>query len=714
MPFIFGTRHHSPGASRELWALCESLRPDMILIEAPSDAPELFVELVSDAIPPAAILAYTEQEPLRSQRLPLAYYSPEYTAVRWALKHGAVVEAIDLPFAVTLALPTSGGEDDGGESPYDLCARAAGDGDFDTFWESRFESLRNGFVEATLELGETLRVLEPPTPETLIREAFMRRRITAAQDAHASVLVVCGAYHAPALSQGLLMSDAEYAALPRVPCKLTLMPYSYEKLSISGGYGAGVAAPNYNEMLYRHGDEAAAAFMSGVAAHMRELGVFRSPAEAADAVSLARALGSVRGRGPVLADLRDAARAALGRDEPDAVARALSHVEIGTSVGSLPKGLRHNPVQDDFHRQIRALRLDRYLSAAETELALDLRTDATNLSLDRRRSVFFHRLRVLSVPFAQHSNASRTQADWKELWTLRWSPETELALADASQHGVRVQDAALSVLRNDVVHPKTSAILAEALEQALLCDLPELFSEACAALRDGLSDDFADTVSVIETLDRILRYGSPRAAETEALPPLLEKLSLRACLDLPRQCRCADAESGMVLRRFQSLASIFTAREPPSAWGKSVAEIAHSLETHPKLSGYAFALCPDSVETLSRELSRRLSPALPPGHGAAWLEGFISRNRSALWTRLEFWAALDDYISSLDETRFRVALVGFRRVFSILTPQEKRAASEQLYALWAEYPTDENPPDGELTAQEIEALEALRDFHSWH
>ncbi len=51
-----------------------------------------------------------------------------------------------------------------------------------------------------------------------------------------------GAFHAPVLGPGVPgMTDAELARLRRRSSKLTLMPYSYFKLSSQSGYGAGNA-----------------------------------------------------------------------------------------------------------------------------------------------------------------------------------------------------------------------------------------------------------------------------------------------------------------------------------------------------------------------------------------------------------------------------------------------------------------------------------------
>ena len=61
-----------------------------------------------------------------------------------------------------------------------------------------------------------------------------------------------GAFHGPALTGELpAMTDRELASLPRRTSKVTLMPYSYFRLSSQSGYGAGNHAPAYFELLWQ-------------------------------------------------------------------------------------------------------------------------------------------------------------------------------------------------------------------------------------------------------------------------------------------------------------------------------------------------------------------------------------------------------------------------------------------------------------------------------
>ena len=46
------------------------------------------------------------------------------------------------------------------------------------------------------------------------------------------------------------MRDEDLESLPSVETKVTLMPYSYYRLSKYSGYGAGNAAPAYYELLW--------------------------------------------------------------------------------------------------------------------------------------------------------------------------------------------------------------------------------------------------------------------------------------------------------------------------------------------------------------------------------------------------------------------------------------------------------------------------------
>ncbi|MGW2898371.1 DUF5682 family protein, partial [Streptomyces sp. NPDC001212] len=103
-PLLLGVRHHGPGSARAVRAALEAARPRAVLIEGPSEADALIpLAADQDMRPPVALLAHAVDEPGRSAFWPLAGFSPEWVAVRWALEHDVPARFIDLPAAHTLA-----------------------------------------------------------------------------------------------------------------------------------------------------------------------------------------------------------------------------------------------------------------------------------------------------------------------------------------------------------------------------------------------------------------------------------------------------------------------------------------------------------------------------------------------------------------------------------------------------------------------------------
>ena len=104
-PVFFGVRHLSPGAAFRLRQALDACRPQLILVEGPSDLNAQMHWLCHPETKlPAAILAYTSEPPVRTILYPLAIYSPELQAILWAHEHQTECRFMDLPSGVMLAL----------------------------------------------------------------------------------------------------------------------------------------------------------------------------------------------------------------------------------------------------------------------------------------------------------------------------------------------------------------------------------------------------------------------------------------------------------------------------------------------------------------------------------------------------------------------------------------------------------------------------------
>jgi hypothetical protein len=763
----FGVRHLSPMGAWHLRAFLEGTRPDLVLVEGPDDATGLLPDVTQKHTePPIAILAYTDAQPVRTLVYPFARYSPEYQAICWAHEHDVPVEFFDLPSEVFLGLqdreiarleakrreareapppgeepPTPVGVPEPRLSLYHRIAALAGERDYDTYWERHFEhnTEPGSYREAAMELGRVIRELEEDEPtwraENLVREAYMRRRVEQAIASELRpdrIVAVVGAFHGPVMTGELpAMTDKELAALPRRASKLTLMPYSYYRLSSQSGYGAGNHAPAYFELLWQALDEQGVGdlsrrYLSLVARHLRDAGTHRSTAEVIDAVRLAETLSALKdGLAPTLADLRDAAVTLLGQGEPITVREALARVDVGTAIGRLPKGVSQTSIQADFDRELVRLKLEKYRTNVQQELDLDLRENRRVKSeeaafQDLHRSSFFHRLRVLGVSFARPAPTRQQSATWAEKWLLQWTPESEIELVEAVLLGETVELAAAYKFKSQLEACTSIADAAALVRDACQCGLMKSMDLARRRLQElaATSSEFTALAAAAWQLSQVVRYGDVRRFDPQPLLPLLEELFVEAALALFAAASCDDKAVKPMIQAVDEVNKVdldFHDRVEEELWIEQLRRLADADDRNPSLSGYACALLLErglmENEALAREVSRRISPGVPADLGAGWFEGLARRNRYALLARQPLWEQLAGYIESLDEEQFRRALVFLRRAFGPFSPREKRHIAENLGEYWglnadAASEMIEQP----LTEPEEKMLEDLNEF----
>jgi Family of unknown function (DUF5682)/VWA domain containing CoxE-like protein len=225
-----------------------------------------------------------------------------------------------------------------GVEPLDLLAKSAGYDDYELWWERQIEQRRDvtnlfeGILEAMTAMRETRGDAAPKNEREAQREAHMRHRIRAAQKAGFSrIAVVCGAWHAPALSKpGGEQADAELLdGLERIQVEATWIPWTNSRLSFRSGYGAGVTSPGWYEHLWTAPDRTTIRWV-------------------AQAAHLLRAEG--------LGDLHEAIQTLLcnGNAEPMQLIR--DKLEIGEELGEVPAGAPAVPLQRDLEIRQRKLR----------------------------------------------------------------------------------------------------------------------------------------------------------------------------------------------------------------------------------------------------------------------------------------------------------------------------------------------------------------------
>ena len=777
---VFGVRHLSPMGAWQLRRFLDAVQPEVILIEGLDDADELIPDIVrKDSVPPIAILAYTDSMPVRTLVYPFASYSPEYQALMWAKENKVDAHFFDLPSDVFLALQKparsileelDAAPDDSENPPenadvdqstpatepdepevehappsrisiYQEIAKLSGELDYDTYWERNFEHNQAdaSYRLAAFELGIGLRDLQQSQgrddAENLVREAYMRRRIaeyTSAGIPPEKIVCVVGAYHAPVLTdEHPAMTDEELDSLERLNSKLTLMPYSYFKLSSQSGYGAGNEAPNYYQLLWEalqenELDSLAANYMTSVARDLRKHGTHRSTAAVIEGVRLSRTLSALKnGIVPTLRDLQDAAVSLIGYGQRATVAESLARIEVGTSIGSLPDGISQTSIQEDFNRELKRLKLTKYRNAVKTDLSLDLRENRTVKSeeaafLDLNRSSFLHRLSLLGISFAKEQSTRQEGATWAENWALQWTPEAEISLVESVLLGETVELAAAFKFKTEIESCTTVGAAAKLVRLACQCAMMPSMELARQKLQELATESsaFVSVAFAASELSLIVRFGDVRRYDARPLLPLIEELYVQGSLALLDASNCDNAAAKNVSQAIDMLNKVGQEHHEmvdEDLWHAQLHKLSDADDRNPLLSGYACAVLLESNlitnDDLSREVSRRLSPGISADLGAGWFEGMSARNRYALIARQVLWEQLGDYVASLDDEQFTRALVFLRRAFGTFSPQEKRSICENLGEVWgvgAEAASEmiSNP----LTEEEEQSLEDLNEF----
>lgn len=703
---ILGVRHHGPGSARNLVIALEAIQPQAILIEGPPDADELLALAGREEMrPPVSLLIYRPDSPKDAAFYPFAEFSPEWQALRWALANGVPARFMDLPQRHRMAIEaadrekeTAKGNEDGeiemppavtvpaDPDPFSLMARAAGHTDGERWWEEHFEKHASGadVFKAVLELMAAFREGHMPNDIESKREAWMRQTIReATKEGHERVAVICGAWHAPALAK---MPTAKQDAnvlrgMPKVAVSATWLPWTHRRLTFASGYGAGIHSPGYYEHLWSlpHSGEVASRWMTRVARLLRAEDLEGSTASIIEATRLAETLAGLRGsRVPGLAEFNEAALAVFcyGSSAPMTLIR--DHLIVGDRLGEVSQDAPQVPLQRDFQKETKRLRLPP--EATDRTLELDLRKPN---DLDRSR--LLHRLRLLEVNWGR-TETTRGKGTFKEAWRLRWEPELDLALIEKAPWGNTIADAATRHAINQAFQGATLSDLTALVEVLLLAELPEAITRVMQQLENqaALTSDVGHLMDAVPPLASVMRYGNVRQTDASTVGHILFGLVARICAGLaPASASLNDEAAEEMQTRINHVHSALSTLNDDALrvpWSTTLRRLADDDTLHGLLSGRCARLLFDdgslTADEAATRLSLHLSRAIAPAQAAAWIEGFLAGSGMILLHHAELWNLLDEWLGSLTPDHFTETLPLLRRTFSAFAAPERRQMGE--------------------------------------
>ncbi|GIG19812.1 hypothetical protein Cch01nite_05360 [Cellulomonas chitinilytica] len=706
---VMGVRHHGPGSARAVARALDELEPDVVLVEGPADCDHL-IEFLTGArlTPPVALLAAVADDPGTSAFWPFASFSPEWQALRWATERGVPARFIDLPAGVTLAARPAAvvpvededdEQDDGPTSPagvrHDPIAALAAAGGYDDperWWEDVVESRTEHptpFSSITAAMVELRAAAPELDAHEARREAHMRQQVRAALKAgHQRVAVVCGAWHAPALSGKLppATGDAKLlAGMPRKKVTLTWVPWTASRLARAAGYGAGITSPGWYEHLFTTQDDVIASWLVQVGAALRDKDLPVSSAHVIEAVRLADALATVRGRHVAgLAEVTEATRAVLCDGDDSLVQHVTAQLVVGERLGEVAADVPTVPLDADLRATAKRLRLA--FSAAPKALDLDLRRDT-----DLVRSRLLHRLTLLGIGWGDLDAArSRSTGTFREAWTLLWRPELSVAVVEAAQWGTTVQSAATARCIERAATGDLSELTA-LLEVALLADLPAAASPLLTrvdeqAAHDG---DIARLMAALPPLVRAHRYSDVRGTSTAELARVTDSLVVRICAGLPAAVTGIDDDAATVMRGHvdatHAAVRLRADDDGTRTWHATLRALADRPDISGALTGRATRLLLDAGELDVADVRARvgvhLSYGTPARAQAAWVDGFLAGGGLLLAHDRALLAVVDDWVATLPAAAFTDVLPMLRRTFGAMPPAERRNVGDAARAL---------------------------------
>lgn len=715
---IFGVRHHGPGSARSLVSGLETLQPDCVLIEGPPDADALIHLAASPEMqPPVALLVYDPELPQRSCFYPFAVFSPEWQAIKFALSRNLPVRFMDLPQSNQLAQPLASekpAEDQQAEElaeapsvhalepdmiadPLMPLARAAGYTDAERWWEHMVEHRKDSteIFPGILEAMAALREANIQTGQghaylqrEALREAHMRQTIREGlKEGHKRIAVICGAWHGPALISfpPAKQDTALLKGLPKRKVVATWIPWTYSRLSLASGYGAGIISPGWYDFLWHNEDRDAlgVAWLSRVARLLREEDLDASSASVIEAVRLAESLAALRGHSlPGLSEFNEATQAALCSGDALPLRLVSQKLIISERLGQTPPEAPTVPLAQDLAREQKRLRL--LPEASFRQIDLDLRKPN-----DLDRSHLLHRLTLLGIPWGERQEQSGQQkGTFHELWDLQWNPEFAVNIIEAAIWGNTLGDAASGKVAHAAEHATDLQALIALLDSALLADLPLVAPRLIQRLQNisAIAADTGHLMDALPPLAAIFRYGNVRKTDSEMVGQVIDGLVARICVGLPAACASLNDQAAEEMfgrmNAAQSAVALLQNPEHTQNWNAVLLQLADGAAQHGLIAGRACRLSLDARQIDQRETARRvglaLSRANDPSHAAAWIDGFIRNSGILLLHDETLWKVLDDWVSSLSSEHFTSTLPLLRRTFSTFQTAERRQLGRRV------------------------------------
>ena len=766
-------RHHSPACAWHVRQVIEKEKPDCILVEGPDNANSLIPIMVHEdtKAPFAVYYSCHDDQGKHKCYYPFLDYSPELEALREGTRRGIPVAFMDLPYGDILAASEAGKgllKEDGKQNYNDdhllsqneywkkLCEKT-GLRSFDEFWEKYFEinGIRQDSARWFSQLLTYCTLARQNTrPEVLLeegclaREAYMAWQIQkkakeAGKDRKVpyKILAVTGGFHTPGLKKLLEEESADAGAgvyEPQVPPQnqaVYLMPYSMEAADAMNGYASGMPFPGFYQKIWEGLTEEAGFGLTeanrpyekavldllvtaGKEARKKEGNL--STYDEICACSMASGLASLRDKTePGAYELIDAVLSSFVKGEynlsTETPMKILRRQMTGSSMGKLCQTASVPPIVYDYEEQCRKFGL-KVRSTLESETILSIFSSPKHRSV----SMFFHRMEFLGTGFAKRVKGPNLQLKrdrnlMRESWKYKWSTQVTAALIDVSVHGGTVEEAAISLvkeeLKKDSGARESALLMTRVFEMGLEGQLKEVYDKVYERiLGDTNFGSIGEALSSLMMMEELAGLYRSRLETGKLLHVCCQKLiallpSMGAVKDedlagvmkvlrllyqiTGRTRQDMDTDSGAAVSEVSAAASDTTAsdaskRQSPkltdftqerSTYYDALALMLEDRQLHPGLDGCIHGILYGSGRENMEQVEAACIGYLTGTREqllktASFFRGLFYTARDLVFIGSQFLNVLDRFLAQVEDAEFMELVPELRMAFGYFTPGE--------------------------------------------
>ena len=718
----YPVRHHSPACALHLKRVMDSYKPDIVLIEGPTDSAHLIPYIANDESVPPFCIYYSyddadgrvsdEKEKYRAY-YPFLAYSPELLAIQHAGKNSIPTRFIDLPYALRLINKIEkepsvqfyyNENNEYEENSYTtMIARNAGCRGFSEFWEKQYEltaetTETHEFVRKVFYLGYYMRESTPADSVTIKedrqREQYMAEEIRKSMSDYKRILVVTGAFHVTGLMHALNANEKQtLKSCKKDSVASYLMPYTFKETDSREGYAAGMPFPAFYQKVWEKMiagkkdvyNATVLDYLITTAHYARKTEAISIPDEV-NAFNMAISLAALRDKASAgVFELLDGARSSYIKGDANMTSTFqigfLLRLLSGMGAGKVADNEFIPPVVLEF-RTLCALHRFKTTNIERQEVTLDIIKNPAHY----QKSRFLHQLQFLETGFGSLVSGPdyvnrRDKNLVREIWACRYSTQVETRLIDLSVYGTTLSQVCTSLIEKKFKDNITADDLGSLLISVQVMGVDDFYLKYEDKIRYVIQNErnFVNLCKLIGSLLYLANMQSLMNGQVMPVIPELSRIAFKeAVIQMAAVRHVKENEEEEICKYLSRLYSYTLEAKYEFDIGMFVSEIELALTdvfSNSRFYGACLAIYYKLGKIEQQEFCDRIavyfeSCMTQPEEAASFVCGLFLIARDVLFVDARIWQTINNILSKADNDTFLNILPNLRFAFTSFLPGE--------------------------------------------